>query len=215
MLTTELLKELKQVNVSKDVEKTRQRIKDDFSSAPRAVKKEIETLSGQKRHSFYRAYETGSANARIVLAMAQTLNVSPDYYTGQIDEKLPLEENTISHFLSACGYTELAEELRAEQAPKQNRARKSKKAEAAFVRAAAEDAAAAACAPPTAHDAVKETDEDEPMDFSIECNEKIHAKMQSMTEDEAILLLRALFLRADANDEAARAAELVKLCLLR
>jgi hypothetical protein len=79
LLTSELMMGLRRSNVSKDTEKTRERIKEDFSAATAEQKRAIAEVSGQKLGSFYRVYEKGTVTPRVVLALSSELNVSPFY----------------------------------------------------------------------------------------------------------------------------------------
>jgi hypothetical protein len=228
MLTSEQLKTLKQVNVSVDAEKTKERIKFDFSNSTNREKRDIVELSGQKRASFYRAYDKGAVNARLVLAIAQVANVSPFYYTGEDDERQRYTDALAIKFLSDKGYDLLASEL-SSAADKQKRGRKKK----------TKDIAEQASAPerPEADDELDDESDDESDDeyedeayedvfsedfdddeihfeLSFSDTDKVQDVLDAMTEDDAILLLRAIIRRAEAGGEAEELLEVIKRCLL-
>ena len=198
MLTTGLLKRLKQVNVSKDAELTKVRLKEDFSGAKNASKRDIETLAGQKRASLYRAYNTGAVNARLVLAMAQTLNVTPFYYTGE-DEKKPLEAIQVLEFLKVHGYTDVA----------------------ASVSARLDNPKPPSDKAPTegpSGDMPKSVAADEPKELSITLALPNSSAMQkaiaSLTEEDAVTLLKALLVREKLDVTAEHFAKVVKWIIL-
>jgi hypothetical protein len=220
MLTSEQLKTLKQVNVSVDAEKTKERIKFDFSNSTNKEKREIVGLSGQKRASFYRAYDKGAVNARLVLAIAHVTNVSPFYYTGEDDERQRYSEELVIKFLEDKGYEMLAAELREAGKEKQKPAPKQKSERFASSYSMDDD---------DDFDDSDDDDDDEndEIDFAEDFSEdeiqfqmnfsdteKVQEILESMTEDDAILLLRALIRRAEAGGEAEGFWEVVKRCLL-
>jgi hypothetical protein len=214
LLSTEQLKRLKQVNVSQDAEKTKERIKKDFQAATNAVKAAIVELSGQKRTSFYRAYETGAAHARIILAMAASLNVSPFYYTGELDERAYLQNDDIIRFLENLGYAELAAELR-DANPQQPE----EKPKLKYTRRPKAETAAEPNAKIPAQDEKPEPEAETAVDtidvkITLPENAVIHETVQSMTEDEAVLLLRALFVKAKAGGAHAEMLKIIERCLL-
>jgi hypothetical protein len=106
MLTAEQFKSLKKMNTSKDKNKSSKRIDEDYKATSKAQKAEIEALSGLNVNSFYNAGKTGGASPKVVLSLAQVLGVSPFYYTGQIDEKEPVDDKSINQFLIEIGANE-------------------------------------------------------------------------------------------------------------
>ena len=123
MFTVEQLKRLKQINVSKDGEKTKIRVKTDFTAASNKVKTQIVDMSGQKRSAYYRVFKTGAMNARLLLPMAAALNVTPFYYTGEVDKKAPCGIDQVITFLKAYGYKALADDIAGTNTPKQRKPR--------------------------------------------------------------------------------------------
>ncbi|MDR1706229.1 MAG: hypothetical protein LBS19_16325 [Clostridiales bacterium] len=216
MLTSEQLKTLKQVNVSVDAEKTKERIKFDFSNSTNKEKREIVELSGQKRASFYRAYDKGAVNARLVLAIAQVTNVSPYYYTGEEDERERYSETLAINFLNDKGYHLLAAELSAaEEKPKRARKQKAETDEESMFNSSYfnDDDEDDDFDDEEGFD--EELDEDEiQFELIFSDTERVQDVLESLTEDDAILLLRALIRRAEAGGEAEGFLEVVKRCLL-
>jgi hypothetical protein len=216
LLTQENLKKLKKVNVSKNAEKTKERVKQDYNAASKEDKKEIVALSGQAMNTFYRVYKTGIVNARIVLAMAQTLDIQPWYYTGEIDEREPLADGQLQQFLKVHGYNALLKELGEIKPSKRKYNRKPK--EEASVSAVTSDES----------DEISETGETtdtEPETNATNAEKEIRLlfsntpqmvkAVEELTEQDAIELLHTLFIRAKGGGEAAFIADIVKKCLLK
>ena len=203
LLTQEQMKSLKRVNASKDTEKTKERIKEDFSAASAAQKRAIAEAAGQVINSFYTVYKTGTATAKVLLALASELNVSPFYYTGETDEKEPCSDELVIRFLEELGdYADLVDELKskATDKPKRKYTRKPK-AEAAADDPAniqedcIEPEAPASCCGCTDEDTTQES-------------------INDICEEEAVILLKALFIRAKADGNAAVNLEEIKRRLL-
>ncbi len=188
-ITKALLSSLKQNNVSKDAEKTKRRVKEDFLSIRNKQKTEIVELSGLKRTSIYRVFREGSISAKIALAMAQILNVSPYYYSGETDEKEAFSESLLQSFLTEKGYSRLwkgAKPYNAEKA----------KSDKHY--------------PPNADSP------DSGFLFSSAFSNSSALKDAAATlkEEEAMKLLQALLIRERAGGNAAQIADFVKRCLL-
>ncbi|MDR0222393.1 MAG: hypothetical protein LBI38_02505 [Oscillospiraceae bacterium] len=98
MFTVERLQALKKGNISVDAEKSGRRIPEMFKSATTAQKNEIIELSGLSRFGFYKA----SASPKVVIALAQVLNVSPHYLTGETDVKGPCDAAVLAEFFNEC-----------------------------------------------------------------------------------------------------------------
>lgn len=226
MLSSEQRKQLKQKDVSRDTEKTKERFAEDFKTATNREKTRIVELSGQKRNSIYRVFKTGAANARLVLAMAEVLDVTPFYYTGEQDTKDPLQDAFLLLFLKKLGYDKLLAELGEEEAPKSKRKynRKAKPDET-------DTGQQAGPSDETQHDvpeqqAEPEADNTDEAILDAEESDAIHIELSlrdspdmqkaiaELGEDDAIMLLRSLFIRSKAGGQAMQLAELVKRCLL-
>ncbi|MCL2081393.1 MAG: hypothetical protein FWH16_04765 [Oscillospiraceae bacterium] len=194
MLSLDTIKQIKQSNVSKDAEKTKARIKEEFTAAPKDIKAAIIGRTTQNRNTIYRAIHTGSASGRIILAFAETLDISPFYFTGAIDEKEACTEKAVKNFLSEYGYKKLAP-----KPEKKVRKQPEKPAESE-----------SESIPPAI------TAEAHPTVFRVSINES--DKMRSMVDEldlaSASQLLEALFIRAKAGGNAEQLCEIVKYCLL-
>jgi len=218
LLTKEQLKKLKKSNVSKDAEKTKERVNLDFKGASREEKKAAIALTGQQANTFYRVYNTGIIGARVVLALSQTLNVSPFYYTGETDERDSSDSKVIRQFLEALGYKALLKELD-EVPPKRKYTRKPKEEATADVETPAQTEALADEAPPLVEttDACDDAELEDVLEVTLLFSDEPDMKqaVEELSETEAAELLHTLFIRAKGGGEAKFLADVVKRCLLR
>jgi hypothetical protein len=191
MVTPELIQRLKQVNVSVDKDKTAKRVKDAFSAATRKKKSAIEALTGQKRTSIYRVFKTGNVSAKLLLPLAEILNITPFWFTGESDDMEKCSDALILSFLDGHGY---------KFTPKQTPRRKS---------AAAEDAPAKPAGVPGAADGEAVT-----ISITINNSPKMREAVEALDADNAAQLLNALYLRAKGGGNAEQYLDVVKLCLL-
>ena len=201
LITSDMMGSIKRSNVSKDTEKTMQRIKDGFLSAKNKVKTEIIELAGVSRASVYRVYREGTVSAKIVIAMAQILNVSPFYYTGEADEKDECNRDTLHSFLVKKGLRDLAYKI----TPGKSRDNSPKE--------------------PKANDTPAEENESKPnietpgMSKAIYTSDFFNSPefskaAEELPLEEAQQLLTALYIRAKAGGNAAHIADIVRRCLL-
>ncbi|MCL2083569.1 MAG: hypothetical protein FWH04_10120 [Oscillospiraceae bacterium] len=196
MLSQEQMSKLKRVSVSVDPEKTRVRMKADFSAATKKKKAAIIELSGQNRGTLYRVYRTGTATARMILAMSQHLNVWPYYYTGEYDEKKPCEDAYLLKFLQDHGYENIVKEIVSGKESGNTIAKTSKSISAPAAGTAKEPRSGVL--PPIDQ-------------FSPEMRVAIDA----LTLEDAVLLLQAILKRAASGGEVAENADMVKYLLLK
>ena len=108
MLTAENIKNIKQNNVSANGDLTKQRVKAALKTATKQQKSDMEALAVLKRVSINRVYTTGSISAKIAVAIAQTLNIDPSYLTGEAGERGECTSEALGGFLTAKGYGDLA-----------------------------------------------------------------------------------------------------------
>jgi len=99
MLTKQQLQKLKSANVLKDGEKGKTRIIEDYRSASKEAKETAAALAGIIGATMSNIKSRGTASAKTVLGLAQTLNVSPFYYSGETDEKSEFNEDILKRFL--------------------------------------------------------------------------------------------------------------------
>jgi hypothetical protein len=88
MITTENFKTLKQISISVNPSKSGVRILEEFKNTNKLQKAEIQRLTGFSNfNNFYNAGKSGVASPKVVVALAHVLNISPQYLTGEIDDK--------------------------------------------------------------------------------------------------------------------------------
>ncbi len=178
----EFIQKLKKSNVSRDGEKTKLRFQQLWRDASRAQKSKVLEDADVVRATIYRIYGTGAISAKIVIAASQAFNVSPFYITGDTDEPGVYSYDLARNFLLGLGYEKLVRsQLPEEPATKPKRARFLRgDASAEEVAAVAEYPAGCADVPPAAEAPLPQT-------------------ASEIGEDDAILLLRALYLRAKVS----------------
>lgn len=110
---------IKQRTVSKDTDKTKSRVDEVWKSAKNADKLIAEKLTGMKRSAIYRVFKEGSVNGKIVLAISQVMNVDPFYLTGEIDDKSECTEEALLKFAADYGYDTLIKEYKSIKRKKQ------------------------------------------------------------------------------------------------
>jgi len=214
MITEALIHQLKQTDISKDAEKTKQRVREAWEAAPKAEQTAILELTGLTRPSLRRVYITGSISAKAVVAMAQTLNVEPLYLTGEADEKGACSEESLRAFLVDHGYEKLLP-APDDAKPKRRRQAKQKPSE----QPQPEPEAGIAAETPAETETIAPQEESPVVVLSDAAvseavNEDTQAFIDNATEDEIILLVKSILLRAKAGGKHAETAQKLKLFLL-
>lgn len=101
------VQQLKQSNISVDAEATRKRVAQEWKSTSRSEQTAVLALAGVARASVQRAYKTGCISAKLVVSLAQTLNISPLYLIGRSDERGEYDEDVVLDLLQQHGYSKL------------------------------------------------------------------------------------------------------------
>jgi len=107
MIDSTIVQRLKQTNISRNGEKTAQRVQQLWKAATKEQKNAIEESAGISRATIYRVYNTGSVSAKLVTPMAFNFNVNPKYLTGETDDKGECDLETVVEFLTKLGYGNL------------------------------------------------------------------------------------------------------------
>jgi hypothetical protein len=128
MIEADVIKKLKQVNVSVDGDKTIKRVKPLFKFATRAQKKAILDAAGVASSTVYRAYEVGSISAKVAIAIAQELNLDPNYLTGAVDEQGVCTQELLEAFLTKHNYDKNGNTLSGRKSAGEKKAEKAEKA---------------------------------------------------------------------------------------
>ncbi|MCL2301343.1 MAG: hypothetical protein FWC27_14465 [Firmicutes bacterium] len=195
-LTSEQIQSLKQTNISIDGEKTKERVQALWKAAKSAQKQEIRELADVVTATVYRIYNTGSISAKLAIAFAQVLNISPYYLIGEADEPGECAEADLLRLLEQQGYKKLlAEIVPAEAKPKRAYTRRKKADDTPIEEAAPVEEEHAPMSDEEIAQAVEEILADLPPEEPIEI----------LPEESLQALLHALVIRAGAS--AAGAAE--------
>jgi hypothetical protein len=104
MIDKETMQGLKQVNVSQDAEKTMSRVRDIWKPLPKDKRDMVLEKAELKKVTIERAYHKGNIQARLVVALSEVLEIDPLFITGQSDEQRPFSEALVLQFLKDLGY---------------------------------------------------------------------------------------------------------------
>ena len=196
MLDAEIIQAIKQTNLSTNGDLTKERAKAILKAASREQKSEICALAGLKRFSIDRVYATGNISGKIAIAMAQTLNLNPFYLTGEIEEQGEYSDEAIRSFLKSKGYETLAKKVK-----KPVRRTQVKAAPESDVKESVTSHEPQDGAEPQGTTALKNEQEPETLDV---------VAASEMTEEEAVAILRSLFLQAKFSSHARKKIEYIK-----
>jgi hypothetical protein len=105
MLDRESMSKLKKSNISKDAEKTKERVRAAWKPLKKDIRNEILEYADLKQVTVERAYTNGGVSAKLVAAFSQILRIDPLYLTGQSDDQRQYREPMIIKFLTDLGYT--------------------------------------------------------------------------------------------------------------
>jgi len=207
MLSAEKIQSLKQTNISIDGDKTKERTEALWKAAKSAQKQEIRELADVVAATVYRIYNTGSISAKLAIAFAQVLNVSPFYLTGEADEPSEFTEADLLHLLEQQNYKDLLAELApAEARPKRTYTRrKNAEPEEAPVE---EEAAPAEESAPVTEEKIEQAAEE-----ALACMPPAEP-VQILPEADLQALLHALVIRAgvsaaDASEKLGQVQEIL------
>ena len=110
MFDATIIQKLKRSNVSDNAEDTISRVKGLWKNANREQRNSILELSGLTKVSVERAYKTGSISAKLVVAMAQVLNVNPYFLIGESNDAGRCTDEELKSLLLKHGYDDLVSE---------------------------------------------------------------------------------------------------------
>jgi hypothetical protein len=105
MIDKSIMESLKQVNVSNDAEKTKERVSALWKELPKGQREQILAISGLSKLTTERACNDGRIQARLAVAFAYVLEADPFYITGRSDEQQVFEDALVIKFLKELGYT--------------------------------------------------------------------------------------------------------------
>ncbi|MDR0273005.1 MAG: hypothetical protein LBI27_06780, partial [Clostridiales bacterium] len=104
MIKTDFIRTLKKNNISENAEATMQRIKEVWAPLKKPVRDQILALADMKKVSVERAYKTGGASAKVIISIAQILDIDPLYLMGEAKEKGTFNNDRVIKLLQRLGY---------------------------------------------------------------------------------------------------------------
>jgi hypothetical protein len=104
MLSSETIKQLKQGNISKDADKTKERIETVWKAMDKEARKDMLELAGLAKITAERAYRQGKVSARLMAAISQASGTDPYYLSGETDEPENFTDELLEQYLTGLGY---------------------------------------------------------------------------------------------------------------
>lgn len=212
-------KKLKQVNISEDTEKTKARLERIWDNADKKNKKELlNNAGGAIYNAIGKIKKSGRITAKMTILLSRYLDINPLYLIGTTDDRDSYSEILLKEFLIRLGYKnlwkeyenylikfdmentgddEVDEEEYMPETAGAGQGAKEKDDETKFSEFVAAIAAENAC----------QEEAEAPDRDNTQTGE-------DLTDEEAMVLLRALFIRAKANPEIEKAAVQIKSLLL-
>ena len=105
-----MVSRLSRKNVSKDGEKTKQRVAEIWDSAPKRDKIRAKNLASNIHATIKNIAETSNISERTAIVLAHAMNVSPFYLTGEADEYGNCDEDILKVFLMKSGSKDILEQ---------------------------------------------------------------------------------------------------------
>ena len=224
MLKSETIKELKQTNVSQNSEKTMERLKSIWRPLTTSQRDEILTLSGLQKSSIERAYKTGNVSAKIISAVSQVVEVDPLYLSGVSDAQRPYDDDLMVDFLINLGYDIGKQDIIKKRKPRKD---------ATPAAASSPLNSPASDTPPNENtSAAKYVEENDSSPSSVKAfdgltdfssiSQSLSAlldggakdKLDTLSEDDIILMIKSLSVQANINLDKKNKLELIKCLLL-
>jgi len=195
MINKKTLESLKQIDVSKDKELTKIRVKETWQGLDQAGRQGVLDLAGITKNAVARSYTKGNITPRLAAAFALVLSINPHYLTGETESVEGYSEELLTEFMNG--------KTNAKKKPPKSTAKKSSRKQAPEPDAEPEPEPKPAVIKP--HKKPDKTDD------IVRILSKANALSQNeisvlnnMPEDEIIYLVKALLYRskysADANE---------------
>jgi len=230
MLKAEFIQGLGKKNISNNAELTMERIRATWQKLDNAKRNEIFALGDMKKVSVERAYKTGGVSAKVIIAIAQVLDIDPLYLIGESDEKGTFDTSNIVKRLADWGYEvgkgDIIRVKKAKSQTEESPVAESKTVKNLSDNTVSEDNAEVvnnakpkSDAIPTQtsalHSAMPQTDLSM---MSIELpkllSDNARHKLDDLTEDDVILLIKSLNVQANFSEDKKNRLALVKCMLL-
>lgn len=204
MVDKKLVSNLKRTDIGKDPEKVKTRVRDAWNDADKAAREEILDMAGIKLASMQRVYKNGSISIKVVLPLAQVMNLDPYFLLGETDDSGVYSVDLALALLKEQGYKKEVSSLAKKKGWESRR--RALPAEEAVAGEAVAEAAEEASEPAALAHAPEPA-----LQFEAEA---LEIKEAALLEDEYQMLLRALILRAKFNPKSAEALRQVEQLLI-
>ena len=207
MYNKELYNKLKQTNVSKDPEKTKERVRAVWTALDKHQKQEVFNISDLKKATLERTCRLGNISAILATALAEVSRVDPYYLAAVTDIKQEdISDEIINSFLIDHHYENLINETQQNVYYKPDYSQEYHNLHSAPDKPSEivqfPDASSGAFIPQIASNILGALSDDD------------KTSLESMTEDDMIYLLKALNLRARFNEDAKSITVLLKKILI-
>ena len=186
MFSAALIQKMKQNNISFDAGKTKDHVSKAWKAASKAKQDAITELAGVARSTVHRAYRTGGISAKLVMALAQVLDMDPFYFTGASDLPGNCTDEFVVMFLQTHNYNELIYEW--------NKSERNQPS-----------AVSSPPAEPPANAVAVEAPEDPEPDSAV---------LALLTDEELVILVRSLIIKARSDARSAKTLQQLKHLLL-
>jgi hypothetical protein len=216
MLKPEFIRGMKQKNISKNAEKTKERIRATWQPLKKQQREELLALADMSKITVERAYKTGGASAKIIIAFAQTLDIDPRYLTGEIDEQGYFNKEIAINFLTDLGYKIDNDDFTRQKKVKAKSTKKSEETKTASETSAVYANEECVCQEnkDTSTMPLKEEISAIFSDYAKKIRADNASSLDNLTEDDITLLLKSLNLQAKYSDEKSDNLMLIKYLLL-
>ena len=201
MFNQDFIKKLKQSNISKDAEKTKERMYKLWQSLSKDKKGDILTLAGVSKATVSRKYKTGVISAKLDIPISQISDTDPNYLIGSTDEYGHYTYEDAVQFLTELGYTKILAEYEKEQKKIRRKEEKQAKSDNQNAESVQSSNQAGDNAEPLAENEVPQADSCSMT--SVKESVAEDTPDIELTEDEMILLIKSALLRANKGIEGA------------
>ncbi len=110
MIDQAILNGLKRVNISSDLEKTKERVESLWKPLKASEKKDFLEKTGENENNIHRIRKEGSITPKRALALASHFNYDPSYISADVDENTGWSDEALRIFLENKGYSALMAE---------------------------------------------------------------------------------------------------------
>ena len=231
MLNTEQFKQIKNRALPQNSEKSIPRFIEGWKSLSAQQKKDFLALTGLGSSTVtkFTVEKAGAVSTKIILGLAQFLNVSPYYCIGTMDEKGMFSDEELEKFLKEfdiglSSKTKSEKRKYTKKSDKDGSDKKEKKAKTVSVKEekAAETVKVTEKMPLKKEEAAVVEDKNLgagpmavlEMSAEFDGSEQMKNAVKNLELDDALILLEALFKKAEMLNDYADLYEFVKYCLL-